>query len=235
MRLAIIETGTPPAPLDERYPSYPQMMERMLAPLSGRFSFATTGVEDGALPRPADFDGLLITGSPAGVYEEHSWIEPLKDLIRAAALARRPQVGVCFGHQIMAAAFGGEVVKSDKGWGVGLHAYRVDGGAEWMTPAASSIACAVSHQDQVANAPAGARVLAGSDFCPNGVLDYAQGPAISFQMHPEFETEYAAALYRLRRNRMGEAKVDDALASLRGRSDRGLMARWIANFYLQSD
>lgn len=232
MRIAIIETGVPPSPLKERHGDYPAMMMRMLAPLAPRLSFVTARTSEGApLPMVDAFDGLLITGSAVGVYEDHEWIEPLESLVRATAGADKPQVGICFGHQLMARAFGGRVEKSEKGWGVGLHAYAVTGRAGWMAPETGRIACAVSHQDQVTLAPPGAKVLAGSDFCPVGALSYAQGPAISFQMHPEFEHDYAAELLRLRANRFAKPLVEDGLASLAGASDRTLIAQWIANFF----
>lgn len=232
MRIAIIETGAPPEQLTNRHPTYPKMMERMLAPLAPNLSFTTwTTFRDGALPKAADFDGMLITGSPAGVYEDHDWIAPLEDLIRDAAKAGKPQVGICFGHQLMAQAFGGDVRKSDKGWGVGVHHYDVRGDAPWMTPQQGKIGCAVSHQDQVIAPPPGATTIAGSGFCEFGALSYAQGPAISFQMHPEFDHDYAADLIGIRRNRFGEALSDEGLSTLKKRSDRAVIAQWIVNFF----
>jgi GMP synthase-like glutamine amidotransferase len=230
MKIAIVETGAPPQSLRECYPGYPAMFERLLGPLAPRLSFSTFST--GALPPVSAFDGMLVTGSPAGVYEGHDWIAPLEALIRDAADARKPTVGVCFGHQIMAQAFGGMVRKSEKGWAVGLHEYDVTAPAPWMTPAPNRIACAVSHQDQVLTAPKTARRLAGSAFCENAILAYDHAPAISFQMHPEFDHAYAADLYRARLERIGETASADALASLRGRSDREMIGRWIANFYM---
>ena len=79
--------------------------------------------------RPAsalDFDGWLITGSRHGVYDDLFWMPPLQDFIRELADQQIPLVGICFGHQIIAEALGGRVVKSDRGWGVRLHRYHVD-------------------------------------------------------------------------------------------------------------
>ena len=115
MQIRILETGEPPEPLKSQFGDYFAMFQRLIGPHSPRFSFATTRAHQGeAMPALADFDGLLITGSPAGVYDEHDWIEPCSDLVRRTAKARKPQVGICFGHQLMAHAFGGKAEKSDK-------------------------------------------------------------------------------------------------------------------------
>ena len=90
-------------------------------------------------------------------------------------------------------AFGGDVIKSPKGWGIGLHTYGVAAHRPWMdqTPA---FALAASHQDQVVELPPGATVLAGSEFCQMGTLAYDDGMAISCQLHPEFAPAYSTAL-----------------------------------------
>ena len=235
MRIAIVETGAPPGPLSRAHGDYPAMMRRMLAPFSPGLDFATIRLASGEiLPRAADFGGLLITGSSAGVYENHAWIEPLKDLVRATAAANRPQVGICFGHQLMAEAFGGRVERSDKGWGVGVHAYEVRATAGWMRSAPARIACAASHRDQIVAPPAGARILLASDFCPYAALAYLEGPAISFQMHPEFTHDYARALLDLRKEGLPADLYASARNTLRRESDRDTIAGWIADFFMEA-
>ena len=93
--------------------------------------------------------------------------------------------------------------------------------------------CAVSSSTRTRCAPAGARVLGGSEFCPIGVLEFAQGPAISVQQHPEFAHDYGEALLRLRKGRIPADRADPGIASYKDHSDRELMGKWIANFFLQ--
>ena len=77
------------------------------------------------LPDPAGLEAILLTGSPAGVYDDLDWIAPLERFVRAAYHAKIPMAGICFGHQLIAQALGGTVRKSEKGWGIGRHVYDV--------------------------------------------------------------------------------------------------------------
>jgi GMP synthase-like glutamine amidotransferase len=233
MKLTIIETGQAPAAIRDRFPDYPEMFRRMFAGADAGITCETVSLVKGeALPPPGDPDAVLYTGSPAGVYDPEPWIAPLKDFIRGAAAAGTPQVGICFGHQIMGEALGGKVVKSGKGWGVGRHTYDIVQCPDWSpAPCPPALRVAVSHQDQVVVCPPEAGVLAQSDFTPYAALDYRGFPAISFQCHPEFDPDFAAALYTARRGvSLAEADADAAVASLQGDCDRRLLAEWIAGF-----
>jgi GMP synthase-like glutamine amidotransferase len=185
-------------------------------------------VQAGDLPDAAAFDGAIITGSAAGVYEDHGWIPPLLKWIRNAR-GRTRLVGVCFGHQAMAQALGGRVEKSGRGWGVGLHRYRVIAPQPWMTPALPEIALSASHQDQVVVKPEDARVTLASDFTPYAGLAWGDD-AISFQPHPEFSRAFTGALVEGRRGRIDTAVVDRALESLEAEDDRAPVADWIRRF-----
>jgi len=228
MRLGILETGAPPPGVRERFGDYPGMFRRLLG--EDAYDYRTYAVEAGELPaRPEDCDAYLVTGSSAGVYDDLPWIAPLKAFL-VAARGRAPLVGVCFGHQVMAEAFGGKVIKSPKGWGVGLQRYDVLDRRPWMDEA-GVIAVPGSHQDQVVEAPPGARVLAGSDFTPFGMLAYADQPAISIQLHPEFELAYAQALIEARRGTgYTQAQADQAILSYQAPDDRARVGRWIQAF-----
>ncbi len=233
MKLTIVETGEVPAAIREQFPDYPEMFRRMIVQAESSIACETVALVKGEqLPDPSTLDAVLYTGSPAGVYDPEPWIAPLKDFIRNAAEARTPQVGICFGHQVMGEALGGRVEKSDKGWGIGRHTYDIVRCPDWNdAPCPASLSVAVSHQDQVVTCPPAARVIARSAFTPFAGLDYDGFPAISFQCHPEFEPDYAAALYTARRGlSLSSAEADAAVASLAGKCDRRLLARWIVSF-----
>jgi len=228
--IGILETGDPPPELRARFGSYGDMFARLLGP---GFETVTYDVRRCALPEPIEAHrGYLVTGSPAGVYEEHEWIAALKEWLQRAK-GRARLVGICFGHQIMAEAFGGRVEKSSRGWGVGLHRYEVIAAEPWMAEpwvggGADAFNVAVSHQDQIVRQPPVSHVVAGNAFSPFGVLAYEDQPAISFQCHPEFEPAFAKALIESRRERLPDA--DAALASLGRPDDRARLAGWIRSF-----
>jgi GMP synthase-like glutamine amidotransferase len=178
---------------------------------------------------PEDYDAYLITGSPAGVYDPLPWIGELKAFLQAAK-GKTALVGICFGHQVMAEAFGGKVVRSPKGWGVGLHDYRVTKAQSW-TEGAPGFSIPASHQDQVVVRPPQAEVMASSAFTPFAGLAYRDQRAISFQGHPEFEADYAKALLSLRRgSRLPQDQADAAIASLGRPNDCARVGGWIRAF-----
>jgi GMP synthase-like glutamine amidotransferase len=183
-------------------------------------------VTRGEYPAPGACAALVLTGSSAGVYDDLPWIPPLLQFLRETR-GKAKLVGICFGHQAMAQAFGGSVVKSPKGWGIGVHRYAVAQRAPWMEDDVAAVRVAASHQDQVVQVPNGARITLASDFTPYAGLDY--GDAISFQFHPEFTPAFGRALIEARPAVYG-ALAAPALASYDAPDDRALIARWIGRF-----
>jgi GMP synthase-like glutamine amidotransferase len=222
MKIGILETGRPPGDLTARFGDYPAMFALLLGP---GFEIERFNVEGGELPNPGQHSAYLITGSPAGVYEPLPWIAPLQEFIRSARKAR--MVGICFGHQVMAEALGGHVVRSDKGWGAGLHRYDVVRREPWMDNA-PSIAAPASHQDQVVIQPPNTEVVARSNFTPFAGLAWTDRPAISFQFHPEFTPAFAKALIQERHDRVPDP--EGAIASLDAPNDNVCVGDWIRRF-----
>jgi GMP synthase-like glutamine amidotransferase len=222
MKIAVLETGVPPEPLMEEFGSYPDMFADLLG--SG-YDLDTFDVTTGELPDPAAHGAYMITGSPAGVYDPLPWIEPLMEFIRSASGIK--MIGVCFGHQVMAQALGGEVVKSPKGWAAGLNRYEVLRPQRW-TNGERKVAIPASHQDQVVVQPPNTSVVAASHFTPFAALAWEDRPAISFQFHPEFSPAYAKALIEKRFDKVNTP--DAAIASLDSPNDNQHVAAWMRRF-----
>ena len=223
MKVAVLETGRPPATLVDEFGDYVAMFSEMLGPT---FKIERFDVAAGELPEnAAAHKAYLITGSPAGVYEPLPWIAPLFEFIRAAKHGK--MVGICFGHQAMAEALGGHVEKSSKGWGTGLHRYALVRAEPWMDKA-GDIAVPASHQDQIILQPPNTLVLAHSSFTPFAGLAWTDRPAISFQFHPEFSAAFAKALIAKRYDAV--PGPDAAIASLDAPNDNERVAGWIRRF-----
>ena len=228
LKLGILKTGRPPRACIPRFGTYPDMFEGLLG---DGFAYQTFDVEAGELPKsPTACDAYLITGGASGAYEPDPWIGQTMDFLRAAR-GQAALVGICLGHQLMAQAFGGKVIKSPKGWGVGEHEYRVVRNEPWMDGAVEIIRLPASHQDQVVEKPPGAEVWAASDFTPLAGMVWPGERAISLQPHPEFDPAYAVALIEGRRDGpLTPDEASQAVASFAGADDRDRVGGWIKSF-----
>lgn len=223
MRIGILQCGQSPDLLKATLGDYPDMFVRMLADRG--FTFQNYHVEAMAFPADVtDADGWLITGSRHGAYEDHAFIPPLEDFIRRAYADGVPMVGICFGHQIIAQALGGTVIKHPDGWAVGAQDYDFDG---------EKIILNAWHQDQVTDLPPCARVAGRNAFCENAALIYGDR-AFTVQAHPEFDDAFIAGLieYRAKGN-VPQPLLDAATARMGGARDSAVLADRIETFFKQ--
>lgn len=223
MRIGILQCGQSPAQLKDELGDYPDMFVRLL---DGRgFTFRTWHVE--GMEFPADVheaEGWLLTGSRHGAYEDHDFIPPLEDFIRQAHSAGVPMVGICFGHQIIAQALGGKVVKHPDGWAVGAQDYDFGG---------KPVTLNAWHQDQVVSRPEGAEVAGRSDFCRNAALIYGDR-AFTVQAHPEFDDAFVQGLMDTRaRGVVPQDLLDRAAARMGQARDASGIADRIEAFFKQ--
>jgi GMP synthase-like glutamine amidotransferase len=228
-RITIIETGQVPQKYRERHGSFPDMFERMVRAENLSAKVDVVSIPNGdPLPDPRSLEAVLITGAAAGVYDGLDWIAPLEEFVRTAYANKTPMVGVCFGHQLIAQALGGTVRKSEKGWGIGRHVYRVL--AENGVVDGEEVAIACSHQDQVIEAPNDALTILSSDFTPHAGLLYANGATLSVQPHPEFDVDFAYVCCELREGKAPDAVVATARASLAEPLDNAALGGAITRF-----
>ncbi|MEV3843536.1 glutamine amidotransferase-related protein [Aeromonas veronii] len=231
MRLGILDCDRLDPDLADRFgPVYSEMFIRGFAALAPELEFRVWSALDGELPEDLhECDAWLITGSRHDAYSDIPWIQALRAWIRQVHDADVKLAGVCFGHQVIAQALGGEVVKSTKGWGLGVSVHPMLADEPWMAPARDQIRILASHQDQVALLPPGATRLAGNDFCPNFM--FLQGNNIvAIQGHPEFSVEYNRALIERRRGLLPDERYQSSLSSLEGEVDSATMMQWLLQF-----
>ncbi len=220
MHIGILKTGHPPDELRADYGDYGEVFATMLA--GQGFTFTGYNVVDMEIPESATAcDGWLITGSKHGAYEDHPFIPPLEDLIRAAFAADVPLVGICFGHQIIAQALGGKVEKFSGGWAVGRQTYAWNG---------QEVSLNAWHQDQVVEVPEGAEVCASDDFCANAALVYGQ-KAFTVQAHPEYDSGFMAGLAKYRGALVPDDQLEALAANLDKPVDNDRLTQQISQFF----
>jgi GMP synthase-like glutamine amidotransferase len=228
MQIGILKTGEPPAGLGAPVPSYPEMIRSVFGPGYISHDFDVT---KGVLPaHQSPLDAYVITGSASGVHDAESWIAHLRDWLKALN-PKIPLIGICFGHQIMAEAYGGAVERSSHGWAGGLREYQVKHCEPWMDEV-SRFLLPIAHQDHVVLPPASSRVIAANAVCPFAALSYTERRALSFQAHPEFTRDYAALLtdFQLRQGSITASEAHRAKESLRLSNDCARVVSWIRAF-----
>lgn len=231
LHIAVLLTNNDTSAFAAHFPNDGQKVVQLLQPLRPDWSFEVLSVKDRVLPTsPADFDGYVITGSPASVNDDSlPWVGPLLDFIRAVDVARQPLIGLCFGHQAVARALGGQVARNAAGWGLGTAATHWQQARPWMQPAQSTTTLMAAHNEQVTRMPEGAECLGGSDFCPIGSMQIGQH-IWTTQYHPEMPLVFMQALLGYLADKLDNDTLARAHGSLQQAADVPLFGEWMAQF-----
>jgi len=234
MHLAILMANTDDSAFSDQHPKDGEKWQALLSPLCPECEFSVYAVKDGEFPdRPlSDFDGLIVTGSPASVLEEAAWQDQLAETIRKAEAEKVPLFGACFGHQAIALALGGQIKTNAQGWSFGTTNTDVHTPAPWMEDFTGPITVHTAHEEQVSLPPPNAKIYTGRDDCPNGGFTIG-GHVFTTQYHPEIDSHFMAALIDELEGVKPAAVIDAARASLGQTPDKTLFARWIIQFFAQ--
>ena len=150
-------------------------------------AFVGFDIEAGeALPDPAQYSGVILTGSAAMITDRHPWAEAEAAWVRKHH-GKLPMLGVCFGHQMLAHALGGEVADTPTGpeYGTFEVALTPEGLADPLfTGMPPRFPAQSAHSQSVIALPAAAKVLATG---ASGVQAARfGGESWGLQFHPEF-------------------------------------------------
>ena len=204
----IVETGQPVASM-RRHGSFAHWI-RCAAGLRHRQTVAVDvvnahGGAATALPSADEFAGVIVSGSGAMVTQRLDWSEYTAHWLRDAAEAGVPVFGICYGHQLLAHALGGEVGDNPRGREMGTIAIdrlaAADGDPLFGVVPARFDAQA-THLQTVLRPPTGATVLATSaqDDCHAFCWGRSRIGAAAWgvQFHPEFSAGHMRGYIRAR-------------------------------------
>lgn len=186
----IIETGQP-FPTLRRYGRFPHWI-RVAAGLEEAETVVVNVERGEPLPDRGNFSATIVTGSAAFVTDRADWSERSADWLRDAAHADMPLLGICYGHQLLAHALGGEVAYNPAGRESGTIRLELEAPAAadpLFAGLPASFPAHATHLQTVLRAPEGATVLARSvqDNCH--AFRWG-GQAWGLQFHPEFATHH---------------------------------------------
>lgn len=195
----ILETGQPVASM-RRHRGFPHWI-RVAAGLEADDAVVVNVEAGEPLPTREGFSGTIITGSAAMVTERRDWSERSADWLREAAQAGMPLFGICYGHQLLAHALGGEVGDNPSGREMGtihleLHPHAAQDPLFAGLPA--QFPAQATHLQSVLRLPDGATVLARSR--QDDVHAFRWGDsAWGVQFHPEFSATHMRGYVHARR------------------------------------
>lgn len=214
-----------------RFGNYHRMFQQGIHKVDPSMDLTAYDAYKGILPTaPTDYDGYIISGSAASVFEDLPWIEPLMEFVRRCQSEQVKMAGICFGHQLIAHALGGKAERSDNGWGFGIHRAAITDTPEWLETQNKNYDLIVIHQDQVVDLPSGFNTLASNDFCPHSMIS-DNDVMLGIQGHPEFSKEYCAYRAEARRELIGENKYQETLELLEGNeSESSEVLSWVSQF-----
>jgi GMP synthase (glutamine-hydrolysing) len=186
----IVKTGDAYPEIAKQHGDFEALFEQQLSiALPDHLALTVWDARQSATPPALNtLAGIVITGSHSMVSDAEPWSEALKPWLQSALANDTPMLGVCYGHQLMAAAFGGVSDYHPAGRESGTHSVRLTQAGQ-QDPLFSQLPecfnAHLSHAQSVMQAPHGCTVLAHNSHDAHQALRY--GPRQwSVQFHPEF-------------------------------------------------
>lgn len=207
--LLIIKTGAALPSIGRQYGEFEDFILRQLA-MDARKCLVVPVFQRQRLPAVKEVAGVVITGSHAMVTDRAPWSEYVADWLRRIPPGALPVLGICYGHQLLAQAFGGEVGYHPQGLEIGsvpielTEAGRAD---PLLGCLPSSFSGYALHAQTVYRLPAGAAQLAKNSFEQYHAFRLREN-MWGVQFHPEFSAEITRAYIEAQKHELAQAGYD---------------------------
>jgi len=133
-------------------------------------------------------DAMVVAGSLESPLDDLEWIRGEEEFLRNFVETGAPVLGICFGHELIGSAFGGDLerlpgLRCECAENEILLEDRIFRGLGRKTRQV------VNHSVQVSEAPPGFSVLARSAGGPVQAMKHQKLPVFGVQFHPEMDRE----------------------------------------------
>ena len=241
MRFCILKAGRATWTTRERIGDFDAMFLRLLSEPDQRWD--VFDVEHGEFPPSlGDYNGVVITGSPASATDDTPWVKELLNTARSCHDGAIPLLGICFGLQVVTQALGGQVGPNPEGWDIGLVDLEPTAGGNRFSPSAredtaplpgldAPLRILAMHQDIASRLPPGAVPLARSARTPFEAFTLGER-ILCLQGHPEMDNDVVLDLIDKREQRglLPPQRAAEGRKSLENSPDRPFFQDWLRRF-----
>ncbi|WP_441291939.1 glutamine amidotransferase [Sorangium sp. KYC3313] len=228
-KIVIVKTGEPVPPVLERRGQFADLIEQTIGASWGG-GYAAVDARTDELPAPGapETAAFVVTGSSANVPHREPWMLRCEAWLRGVVHAGTPTFGICFGHQILAQALGGEVVRNPRGREIGRIRVQRRADDPLFDGLPSSFEAHATHVDTVGTLPERAVSLAFTELDDHQVIRFTS-TCYGVQFHPEMDHDVIAGYIAWRREIL-QAEGHDVPALLAPIAPDQLGTRTLHNF-----
>jgi GMP synthase (glutamine-hydrolysing) len=219
--LVIWTTGSPVPSAEKRRGTFYDMI---VAGVGDGFSGEVLNLNSMDLPKypdPQKVAGIIVTGSPARLATRDEWMRKTEQALREAHAVGTPILGICFGHQLLGRALGGQVLDNPRGREIGTVRLERLGTDPLFDQVTSEPLVVMTHLDSVVRPPAEAEVLGTTELDQHAILRFSR-TTWGVQFHPEMDAEVVGDYLEERRSDIESEGLDvDKILSERRESPFG--------------
>lgn len=185
------------------------------------------------LPNTNDISGVILTGSHSMVTDHEAWSEMTADWLREAQKANLPILGICYGHQLLAYALGGEAGYNKNGVEVGTKdIYTTDAVMDdpIFQQFPSIFKAHATHAQSALTLPKDAIILAKNDHEKHHAFRIGQH-IWGVQFHPEFNENVMQAYIK---RRASANELDEILKNVQTTPISTALLHFFGNYVLSN-